>query len=393
MGAYTLQELEALWVKAGGSQVYAPMAAAVALAESGGNPGASNRNKNGSVDRGLWQVNSIHGGLSTFDPLANARAAVSISTGGTNWRPWCAAWSTGLCSGSYLGKGAPVLDHLPAGANTGVVPSGTASAYTVTPALKAIAVAYSEIGKPYKYGDEGPNTFDCSGLIQFIYKGAGVTLPRTAKEQQKATTRISRAELRPGDLVFWGNPAHHVALYIGGGRIIQAPQTGELVDNVPLWGTPTNFGRVRGSGAQGGTDTTVTKAQASSGLVETGFDLPNPFTAPGDWVQSFINFFESAGAIMIGLTLFSAGVILAILSTKSAEDKGREAIGIIGAAKGRSAPAPTVSRQPAPQPITRPVPPVRGRRVDRTSVTSGERPAISGGSRPEGKVIDGEVVG
>lgn len=83
-----------LWVQAGGSRVFAPIAAAVAMAESGGNPDAVNKNTNGSIDRGLWQINSIHGSLSKMDPLANARAAVKISKGGSNWQPWV-AFTTG----------------------------------------------------------------------------------------------------------------------------------------------------------------------------------------------------------------------------------------------------------------------------------------------------------
>ncbi|MDP2712312.1 MAG: phage tail tape measure protein [Solirubrobacteraceae bacterium] len=79
-----------LWTRAGGSPGIANLAAAVALAESGGNSKAMNRNTNGSVDRGLWQINSIHGALSTFDPTGNAKAAVKISSGGRNWNPWVA---------------------------------------------------------------------------------------------------------------------------------------------------------------------------------------------------------------------------------------------------------------------------------------------------------------
>lgn len=64
------------------------MAAAIALAESGGNPNAFNRNSNNSVDRGLWQINSIHGDKSTFDVDGNAKSAIAISSNGTNWKPW-----------------------------------------------------------------------------------------------------------------------------------------------------------------------------------------------------------------------------------------------------------------------------------------------------------------
>lgn len=108
---YTYSQLQDLWKSVGGSAVAAPFAAAVALAESGGNSGSINHNSNGTVDRGLWQINSIHGGLSTVDPKANARAAVQISNNGTNWRPWCVAWSNGRCGGTFLGAGSPVFQY------------------------------------------------------------------------------------------------------------------------------------------------------------------------------------------------------------------------------------------------------------------------------------------
>jgi murein DD-endopeptidase MepM/ murein hydrolase activator NlpD len=80
--------LEALWVEADGDPSEAPMAAAIAMAESGGNARAINHNTNGTIDRGLWQINSIHGSQSTLDERRNARAAVEISNDGKEWGPW-----------------------------------------------------------------------------------------------------------------------------------------------------------------------------------------------------------------------------------------------------------------------------------------------------------------
>lgn len=118
MTTLTRQQIESLWTQAGGNPQQASMASAIALAESGGRTDASNTNDNGTIDRGLWQINSIHGGQSTFDPLANARAAVSISANGSNWRPWCTAWSNGRCGGTFMGGGSPVLKFLGASAPT-----------------------------------------------------------------------------------------------------------------------------------------------------------------------------------------------------------------------------------------------------------------------------------
>jgi hypothetical protein len=86
---YTFRQLEELWIAAGGRVIAAPDAAAIALAESNGNPNAINHNNNGSVDRGLWQINSVHGGLSTVDVRKNAEAAVRIyNQSGGSWSPW-----------------------------------------------------------------------------------------------------------------------------------------------------------------------------------------------------------------------------------------------------------------------------------------------------------------
>lgn len=132
MAQYTEAQLESLWIQAGGDPNHAAEAAAIALAESGGNSLATNNgNSNGSVDRGLWQINSVHGSQSTFDPLANARAAVAISDNGTNWRPWCVAWSNGDCSGDFLGPGSPVLRLLsPFGSAVGQAVQGGVSGIT-----------------------------------------------------------------------------------------------------------------------------------------------------------------------------------------------------------------------------------------------------------------------
>lgn len=87
-GVYSNAELQRLWVQQGGAPSARVLAAAIAQAESSGRAGATNRNTNGTIDRGLWQINSIHGALSTLSPSANARAAVQISSDGRNWRPW-----------------------------------------------------------------------------------------------------------------------------------------------------------------------------------------------------------------------------------------------------------------------------------------------------------------
>lgn len=105
---------------------------------------------------------------------------------------------------------------------------------------KVIEVAKSKIGSNYVWGAQGPNTFDCSGLMLYSFShGAGITLPRVSKDQATVGTYVSRSELRPGDLIFWGSPVHHVALYIGNGKYIHAPQPGSTVTIANLGGYTT----------------------------------------------------------------------------------------------------------------------------------------------------------
>jgi len=98
-GTLSCPGLEALWESAGGSPRAAFTAAEIAMAESGGRQYAALVNTNGTTDRGYWQINSIHGALSTFDAAGNARAAVRISGNGADW----SAWVT-YQTGAYAGK-------------------------------------------------------------------------------------------------------------------------------------------------------------------------------------------------------------------------------------------------------------------------------------------------
>jgi cell wall-associated NlpC family hydrolase len=98
-------------------------------------------------------------------------------------------------------------------------------------AAAAIAAAESALGSPYVYGAAGPSTFDCSGLMQWAYAKAGVSLPRTSQEQATAGTNMGTdiANAQPGDLIIYFSDMHHVGMYVGGGQIIHAPHTGAVV--------------------------------------------------------------------------------------------------------------------------------------------------------------------
>ncbi|QXC62667.1 C40 family peptidase [Aquihabitans sp. G128] len=113
-----------------------------------------------------------------------------------------------------------------------------------TPGERAVAAARTQMGMPYKSGGESPaeGGFDCSGLTSYAWGKAGVTLPRTSSAQYTFTTRVTRANLLPGDLVFYSSAGpkgtvSHVALYEGDGKIIQAQKTGVPVkeQDVDSW--------------------------------------------------------------------------------------------------------------------------------------------------------------
>jgi peptidoglycan DL-endopeptidase CwlO len=111
-------------------------------------------------------------------------------------------------------------------------------------AAVAIRYAYAQLGKPYQWAGAGPDTFDCSGLTMRAWGAAGVGLPHSAAGQQAMLPSVSLSALEPGDLVFFGDPAFHVAIYIGNGEIIQAPHTGAVVEISSLaYMPPTSAGR------------------------------------------------------------------------------------------------------------------------------------------------------
>lgn len=88
--------------------------------------------------------------------------------------------------------------------------------------------AQSKVGSPYVWGATGPNAFDCSGLVQWSYKQAGISVPRTSYDQVAGGTPVSKANLQPGDAVaFYGGD--HIGIYIGGGQVVHAPTEGENV--------------------------------------------------------------------------------------------------------------------------------------------------------------------
>lgn len=93
----------------------------------------------------------------------------------------------------------------------------------------AVREAYRKLGSPYQWAAAGPDRFDCSGLTMWVWGKAGVSLPHSSKAQYSSGRKVSRGDLQPGDLVYYGSPIHHVGIYVGGGKMISAPQTGDVV--------------------------------------------------------------------------------------------------------------------------------------------------------------------
>ena len=126
----------------------------------------------------------------------------------------------------------------PGGQTTTTTTSTTPPSYkgpTSTQAGKAVAFAYAQIGKPYEWGATGPSSFDCSGLTMSAWAAAGVSIPRISYDQMSELPSVSTSALQPGDILgFAGNS--HVGIYVGGGYLIDAPQTGEDVEKVALSG-------------------------------------------------------------------------------------------------------------------------------------------------------------
>ncbi|WP_409328416.1 C40 family peptidase [Trujillonella humicola] len=122
------------------------------------------------------------------------------------------------------------------GATATSEPSGPAASAPSAPVVTgggaaqvAIDTAMAQRGKPYVWAAAGPRSFDCSGLTQYAFRAAGISLPHSSRMQSQMGQAVSRADLRPGDLVFFYSPVSHVGIYIGNGQMVHAPTSGDVV--------------------------------------------------------------------------------------------------------------------------------------------------------------------
>ena len=101
-------------------------------------------------------------------------------------------------------------------------PQAVAAAAPAAVRTSAMQRALGKVGSPYRYGAAGPNAFDCSGLVNWAYKGSGKSLPRSSSALSRIGTPVSKSALQPGDLVFFYKPVSHVGIYVGNGKIVHA---------------------------------------------------------------------------------------------------------------------------------------------------------------------------
>ena len=161
---------------------------------------------------------------SVITKLSNGTVVDVLESASNGWKKIKTSnGTTGWVSGSYLANG--VVEQ-PSTPSTNKVQA-------------VIDLTHKQLGKPYVWGAEGPNSFDCSGLIYYVYKNAaGITLPRTSSAQYSAGVAVSRSNLKAGDLIFsstdgTGNITH-VAIYVGDGQMIHAPRNGKNVEKVSI---------------------------------------------------------------------------------------------------------------------------------------------------------------
>ncbi|MEX2462369.1 MAG: C40 family peptidase [Paenibacillaceae bacterium] len=142
---------------------------------------------------------------------------------------------------SLFFSGSMLLSAKPAQAASTSVSSSTS-------ANRIISTGKKYIGAAYDFGAQSgkTNAFDCSSFTQFVFKKAGISLPRSSKQQSKVGSYVRRSQLKPGDLVFFYKPVHHVAIYIGNGKILHTyGKPGVIISNLNSGWWKNNYATAR----------------------------------------------------------------------------------------------------------------------------------------------------
>ena len=163
--------------------------------------------------------------------LKNGTAVTVLSTS-NGWSKVSYAGKTGYIKQDYL---------VTASSGTAINPSNTAASVSISAKRQSVLnYAAQFLGVPYVYGGSTPSGFDCSGFTSYVFKNTVSSIPRVAQAQYDATTRVSRDDLLPGDLVFFGSSTSsisHVGIYVGSNQFIHAPSTGDVVKYSSLTGS------------------------------------------------------------------------------------------------------------------------------------------------------------
>jgi len=200
------------------SREAAEAAAAVQAAAPAGGADESEDDTASSTSSGSGPASSTSSSPTRSSSRSGSGGSSSSSSGGS-----ASGGSSGTSSGGSASAGA---EFTAAGT---INCAGTSVDVPDDRVATVLGFACAQMGKPYKWGSSGPSSYDCSGLTSAAWAQAGVSLPHSSKAQAGYGTRVSRGNLRPGDLVFNFSPISHVGIYIGGGRMVAAPSAGDVV--------------------------------------------------------------------------------------------------------------------------------------------------------------------
>lgn len=242
----------------------------------------------------LARIQDIQGRIGALSGATATAVAPTVRSSGTAGALGSGASSQGFASQlatalGQSGDAAPSTGTPGAAAGTGTVGSaatpttpdqtaGGGATVGLTTGERVVADAKRYLGVPYVWGGTNPDKgLDCSGLVQRVYADLGIDLPRVSRDQARAGRPVaSVSDARPGDIVAFGSPVHHVGIYIGDGKMIAAPYPGKNVRIEPLFETPSAIRRIVDDKA---TSFTAAARSATPAAGTSGLDAGTPYAA------------------------------------------------------------------------------------------------------------------